>query len=269
MTGSWLDPGLEITLPEGVKACATTRIGGESAQRHASLDLGGERDADRQLAEAVLRNREMLRVALGLERICFLDQVHGCTVHRVEAEHADRTGAVPTADAAVVRTPGIAACVLTADCLPVLFTHASGRVVAAAHAGWRGLAAGVLEQTLTAMAVPAKEVTAWLGPAIGPAAFEVGPEVREAFLAAERNGPGPTDPAGVAEAFRAGRGDRWHADLWMLAKLRLRRAGVLSIGGGGVDVHADPARFYSFRRDGGVTGRQAALIWISPRRSRS
>jgi hypothetical protein len=164
-------------------------------------------------------------------------------------------GAEPEADAVVVRCAGVAACVLAADCLPVLLADRAGTVVAAAHAGWRGLAAGVLERTLEAMAVPATELSAWLGPCIGTEAFEVGPEVRAAFRAA--------DPQ-ASSAFRPGRPGHWHADLAGLARQRLARAGVRQIGGGGIDVHADAARFYSHRRDAGRTGRQGALIWLSP-----
>lgn len=265
-----LDPGPEFVRPAGVHACATTRVGGRSRAPYATLDLGGERDADENPAPAVLRNREALRAALGLGRICFLEQVHGCAVHRVgrAGEHGAAADAdvVPMADATVIEQPGVAACVLTADCLPVLFAHRSGQIVGAAHAGWRGLAAGVLEQTLTAMAVPAEEVSVWLGPAIGPAAFEVGPEVREAFLSAERARAGGVPDTAVENAFTPGAGDRWHADLWALARHRLGAAGVTQIGGGGIDVHGCPSRFYSWRRDAGRTGRQATLIWISPNR---
>jgi YfiH family protein len=142
---------------------------------------------------------------------------------------------------------------MTADCLPLLVCDRRGSAVAAVHAGWRGLAAGVIESALTALGGAPADLLAWLGPAIGPSAFEVGPEVRDALLAA--------DPA-VASAFQPGAGDRWLADLFALARSRLTRAGVTQIFGGGDCTWSDPDRFYSFRRDG-VTGRMASLIWMS------
>lgn len=250
-----LDPGRDMPWPERILALATTRRGGSSPPPRDQLDLGGGRDERGQLPTDVIANRETLRERIGGIPVCFLRQVHGTRVHRVEqpADASTAEGGEPEADAVVVRCTGVAACILVADCLPVLFADRAGTVVAAAHAGWRGLVAGVLERTLEAMAVPAGEVAAWLGPCIGPDAFEVGPEVRAAFVAA--------DPA-AAGGFRAGRPGHWHADLPRLARQRLTAAGVRQIGGGGIDVHADAARFYSHRRDAGRTGRQAALIWL-------
>ena len=250
-----IEPGRDMAWSDRVGALATTRRGGSSPPPREDLDLGGGRDNRGRLPADVVRNRRILCEWIGGIPICFLRQVHGTRVHRVEraADVQTPEGTEPEADAIVVRCSGVAACVLAADCLPVLIADRAGTVVAAAHAGWRGLAAGVLEQTLDAMAVPATELSAWLGPCIGPEAFEVGPEVRAAFLAA--------DPEAVS-AFRAGRPGRWHADLVLLARQRLTRAGVLEIGGGGTDVHADASRFYSHRRDAGRTGRQATLIWI-------
>jgi YfiH family protein len=141
---------------------------------------------------------------------------------------------------------------MVADCLPVLLADRNGTTVAAAHAGWRGLAAGVIENTVRAFAMPAHNLLAYLGPAIGPAAFEVGAEVRDAFVAA--------DPA-AARAFHPYKPDKWLADLFLLARQRLERAGVSGIYGGGQCTLSDPARFYSHRRDK-VSGRMAALIWI-------
>jgi YfiH family protein len=155
------------------------------------------------------------------------------------------------ADAATARTPGRVCAVLTADCLPVLFCDQAGTTVAAAHAGWRGLAGGVLEATVAAMAVPAGGLLAWLGPAIGPAAFEVGGEVREVFVGA--------DPAAAA-AFVAKGGDKWLCDLYALARRRLALAGVARVSGGGLCTFTDEKRFYSYRRDRS-TGRMASLIW--------
>jgi polyphenol oxidase len=159
----------------------------------------------------------------------------------------------PEADASFTVQRGVVCAVQAADCLPVLFCDRAATVVAAAHAGWRGLCGGVLEATVAALPVPPGELLAWLGPAIGPEAFEVGAEVREQFLAA--------DPE-AARAFRDGAGPGKHyADLFLLARQRLRRAGVTQVYGGGLSTHADPRRFYSYRRDG-VTGRMAALIWL-------
>jgi YfiH family protein len=256
--GDWIDPTRDMGWPDRVGALVTTRRGGSSPPPREELDLGGGRDDRGRLPADVIRNRGALRASIGGMPICFLRQVHGTGVHRLERSADAQTpeGAEPEADAAVVRCCGVAACVLAADCLPVLLADRAGTVVAAAHAGWRGLAAGVLERTLEAMAVPATELSAWLGPCIGPGAFEVGPEVRAAFRAA--------DPEAVA-GFRPGRPGRWHGDLALLARQRLARAGVGQIGSAGIDVHADASRFYSHRRDAGRTGRQAALIWLNPR----
>jgi hypothetical protein len=143
--------------------------------------------------------------------------------------------------------------VLTADCLPVLFCDRAGRWVAAAHAGWRGLAAGILERTVARATAPPAELMAWLGPAIGPAAFEVGDEVRAAFVA---------DDAGAARCFTPSPAGRWLADLYALARRRLAAAGVSWIGGDGECTYSDPRRYYSYRRDG-VTGRMASLVWLA------
>ena len=230
--------------PPKVRALVTTRGGGVSAPPFEAFNLGSHvGDAP----QAVAVNRARLRALLPGEP-CWLNQVHGLAV-----ADADDARGVPEADAAVARQPGRVCAVLTADCLPVLFCDRAGSVVAAAHAGWRGLAAGVLEATVTRMAVPAQQVIAWLGPAIGPAAFEVGGEVREAFVAQD---------AATAAAFVPGARGKWMADLFRLARLRLARAGVSSVHGGGVCTHADRARFYSYRRDG-VTGRFASLIWLA------
>jgi YfiH family protein len=250
-----LDPAAEGPWPEGVCGRATTRQGGVSTGPFASLNLATSGEAGDDDPATVAENRARLTRALGVDAVCWLRQVHGTAVH-VVASPPEPDAPAPVADAAVTRLAGVAVAVLTADCLPVLLAAEDGSVVGAAHAGWRGLAAGVLEATVTAMAVPPGTLRAWLGPAIGPEAFEVGPEVRAAFLAA--------DPA-AACAFRPGRGDRWHGDLWALARQRLAAAGVRAVAGGGICVHGAPERFYSFRRDGGRTGRQATLAWLSPR----
>ncbi len=251
MTIALLEPAW--ALPAGVKVCATLR----GADPGRGFDLGGERTAEGMPAPAVLARREQLRALLGVERIAFLDQVHGTAVHRVSAQ--GRNGRVPRADAMVSTVPGVACAVLTADCLPVLFCAEDGRCVAAAHAGWRGLAAGVLEATVTAMDVRPEYISAWLGAAIGQDSFEVGPEVRAAFLERVGTRAGAGD---VAACFRAGEGDRWFADLYALAQVRLQALGLGSITGGGFDTFRDGSRFSSYRRDGARAGRQATLIWI-------
>ena len=232
--------------PRAVRALVSTRAGGVSLPPYDSLNLAGHvGDAP----QAVADNRARLRGLLPAEPV-WLEQVHGCAVAATEAA----TG-VPRADASVARTPGQVCAVLTADCLPVLFCDRAGSAVAAAHAGRRGLAAGVQEATQARMGVPAQEVIARLGPAIGPASFEVGEEVRDAFVGRDE---------GAASAFRPGeRAGKWMADLFQLARLRLARAGVAAVYGGGICTHADRARFYSYRRDG-VTGRFASLVWLAP-----
>lgn len=240
-------------LPPGVRACVTLR------------GVGGEGDFASRLADSArvslaAERREQLRAVLGVDRIEFLAQVHGIDVHRVEASSSAPV-TPPRADAAVSTAPGVACAVLTADCLPVLFWSEDGACVGAAHAGWRGLAAGVLEATVAAMVAAGARgrIGAWLGAAIGPESFEVGPEVRRAFLARQRT----RVPAGaLAACFRAGRGDRWFADLYALARARLDAVGVSEVTGGGFDTFADAERFHSYRRDGDRAGRQASLIWI-------
>lgn len=235
-------------LPDGVRACAT--LGGDG------FDLGAERAADGSPSPRVAAHREGLRRALGVERIAFLDQVHGVEVH----EAGDCAEArPPRADAVVTRVPALACAVLSADCLPVLFCGRRGDRVAAAHAGWRGLSAGILEATLARFETQPAEVVAILGAAIGPASFEVGPEVRAAFLAARATS---APVAELADCFRRGQRDRWFGDLYRLARVRLRAAGVTEIHGGDDDCLRDADRWFSYRREGASAGRQASLIWI-------
>lgn len=200
--------------------------------------------------DAVAANRRRLAGVCGVDAGHFgwLDQVHGADVVPLPV------AGIPAADASVTTRAGQVCVVLMADCLPVLFCTRDGTAVAAAHAGWRGLAAGVLENTLAALG-DASEVIAWLGPAIGPRAFEVGPEVREAFLARTPR---------AADCFRpsAGRRNHYFADLYGLARLQLQEAGVTEVCGGGYCTHTEAERFYSYRRDG-RTGRMAALIWLT------
>lgn len=255
----WLVPDWP-DLPAGVAALATTRGGGVSAAPYddgagaGGLNLGVH-VAD--LPERVAQNRALLRDRLPAEPR-WLNQVHGSAV----AELATLApGQVPDADASVMRGPGAVCAILTADCLPVLFCDAAGTVVAAAHAGWRGLAGGVLATTVAAMrAAGAGEILAWLGPAIGPQCFEVGGEVRAAFLAGAAE---PAERAAIDAAFvaRPAADDKYLADIYALARVALRREGVDRIAGGQHCTVTEAASFYSYRRDG-VTGRQASLIWI-------
>lgn len=243
----WIVP--DWPVPPTVRALVTTRNGGFSTGACRSMNLG-HRSADDPLS--VARNEELLRAVCGVEPL-WLSQTHGTVV--VAVDHAQQLAA---GDAAVAARPGRAATVRVADCLPVLFCDAQGTRVAAAHAGWRGLCAGVLEATVAAMRTPAREIIAWLGPAIGPGAFEVGAEVRAAFVA--------RDPAaGAAFVAYPGRPGKWLADLYALATLRLRHAGVVAVHGGGFCTVIDAERFFSYRRDK-TTGRMAALVWlVAPR----
>lgn len=245
MVHDWLVP--DWPAPPAVRAVTTTRHGGVSGGAWASMNPADHVGDD---AAAVAANRARLRGVLALPaEPVWLEQVHGVRV--VEAAGA---GERPAADAAWTGRTGVVCAVLTADCLPVVFADRAGRCVAVAHAGWRGLAAGVLEATLGALPVPAADLMVWLGPAIGPAAFEVGAEVRAAFL---------DHDAAAAPAFAPGRdGAHWFADLYTLARRRLVAAGVPAVYGGGWCTHTDGSRFYSYRRDG-VTGRMATLAWLA------
>jgi YfiH family protein len=241
----WLTP--DWPVPATVRALSTLRVGGVSQAPYESLNLG---DHVEDAAAAVADNRRALRAAAGLPaEPAWLSQVHGIRVKDLDGVGSDTAG---PADAAVTRQAGRVCAVLTADCLPVLLTAKSGDRVAAAHAGWRGLAGGVLEAAVNSLGVSPDSVLAWLGPAIGPRYFEVGAEVREALLAG--------DPAAEV-AFEANARGRFLADLFALARSRLRRLGVAAVYGGGACTYADPGKFFSHRRDG-KTGRQATLIWL-------
>jgi YfiH family protein len=238
---NWLTP--DWPAPASVKACVTTREGGVSEAPFDSLNLGDHVD-DRP--EAVAENRRRLIEHFSIQP-AWLQQVHGIAV-----AHAD-PGIVATADASWTTTPGIACTAMTADCLPALFCDRAGTRVAAAHAGWRGLAAGVLEATLDSLDIPANDVLVWLGPAIGPKAFEVGPEVREVFS---------NQLPEAAEAFVASHNaGKFMADIYLLARLRLAERGVTAVYGGGFCTVTDP-RFFSYRR-ASRTGRFASLVWLT------
>ena len=244
----------------GVIAGMSSRAGGVSVGPFASLNLGGAVGDD---AAAVAENCARFAAALGARPV-WLQQVHGSRVVRLHGGAAD--AALPPADAALSSHPGVACGVLVADCLPVLMALRDGSAVAAAHAGWRGLAAGVLEATVQALcagtgAAP-RDIVAWLGPCIGPDCFEVGADVLSAF------GVDPSAPEDVpgrgraAARFRAVNQGKWLADLPALARDRLTSAEVGSISGGSWCTVSDPSRFFSYRRDG-VTGRMVAAIWLT------
>ena len=254
--------------PARVRAAFSLRDGGASGPPWASLNLGNHVGDD---PAAVRENRRRLAAALDLPaEPCWLEQVHGTEVWRPGAAGPARAPAErPRADAIVVDEPGIVAAIMVADCIPVLFCDRDGTRVAAAHAGWRGLVAGVLETTVAAMGLPPSRLLAWLGPAIGPGRFEVGGEVRDAFVAApDANAAADTEAAArvmrTAAHFRPGRGDRWMCDLTGLARDRLHALGVRAVTGGEWCTASDSARFFSHRREAPRTGRMAALVWIEP-----
>jgi YfiH family protein len=253
---TWLTP--DWPAPATVRALSTLRMGGVSGPPYATLNLGGHVGDD---ATAVAENRRALRDAARLPaEPAWLEQVHG--THILDLDSQVPSGPAIRADAAVTRQPGRVCAILTADCLPVLLASDAGDRVGAAHAGWRGLAAGVIEAAVSALGGPPGELSAWLGPAIGPRHFEVGAEVREEFL--RRAGAGDTgaeDTAADEAAFVPSASGRYMADLYKLARRRLRRLGVERIYGGGECTYTDDVRYYSHRRDG-RTGRQATLIWL-------
>lgn len=239
----------EWPAPKSVQAFQTLRAGGCSTGPWAGFNLGDHVGDD---PASVRENRHALRQLLPAEPV-WLKQVHGTAT--VDAGFLPN---LPEADAVFARQPGSVCVVMTADCLPVLFCDRAGTVVAAAHAGWRGLLAGVLEETILRMAVAPSDVLVWLGPAIGPECFEIGDEVCAAFIEAS--------PAAEL-AFRPHTAGKWLADIYLLARQRLVAAGVEAISGGDLCTVSDPARFFSYRRDG-VTGRMASLIWIDQQSER-
>lgn len=212
--------------PPRVRAFMTTREAGDMARHEARASLRENLPAD----------------------AAWLRQVHGTAVLDLDSSVLDAT-----ADAAVTHSGNRVCVVQVADCMPVLLADRSGTVVGAAHAGWRGLAAGVLEATVAAMRVPGEEIVAWLGPAIGPRVYEVGDEVRAAFLARDE---------AASAAFSPARPGHWLLDLYQVARQRLHAKGVRGIYGGDFCTYSDPDRFYSYRRDG-PTGRMAALVWLA------
>lgn len=258
----WILP--DWPRPPNVRAVTTTRDG--PSRPEFGFNVGTRCGDD---PAAVAKNRAFVREVLRLPaEPAWLQQVHGTRVVTLDAptQHGDvpppQDGKAdvagnrqePRADAAVTRSPGVVLAIQTADCLPVLLAADDGTEIAAAHAGWRGLSAGVLENTLAAMRTPTPDIIAWLGPAIAAGSYEVGDEVREAFLS--------RDPV-AASAFGATRAGHWSCDLYELARQRLRAAGVSCIAGGGFDTFSDP-RLHSYRRDGANSGRMVSLAWIGP-----
>ena len=234
--------------PEKVKALSTTRLCGVSQSPYESFNLGLHVGDD---SGAVEHNRQRLQKILATPYgPQWLQQVHGSDV--IEA---NVTGEVRQADASFTSEMGVPCAVMTADCLPVLVCAKDGSQVAAAHAGWRGLANGVLEAVLGRMNSPASELLVWLGPAIGPKQFEVGVEVRDAFLSF-------SDECAKPFVENELKPNHWFADIYQLARIRLRAFGVEELYGGGFCTYSEPQRFFSYRRDG-QTGRMASLIWLA------
>jgi hypothetical protein len=243
LPGGWIVP--DWPAPAKVRAFVTTREGGVSEGEYGSLNLGTRSGDD---PARVAANRRAVRAHLPSSP-CWLAQVHGTAVADLDAAGE---GGTAVADAAATSVAGRVAVVLTADCLPVFLCVEDGSRVAVAHAGWRGLAAGVLESAVASLGVEASRVLAWLGPAIGPSAFEVGPEVREAFVSGHEESAG---------AFAPRAEHKFTADLYALARLRLERAGVASVSGGGFCTYTERGRFFSYRRVK-ESGRLGAFIWI-------
>ena len=230
--------------PMNVRAIQTTRLGGVSAPPYDSLNLG---DHVSDNAQHVARNRQLLAPFVPTEPV-WMHQVHGVSVL-----DAATSSCVECADAAYTNQTNVVCVTMTADCLPVLLCDQGGTVVAAVHAGWRSLCDGVIEATIKSMQVDGQQLMAWLGPAIGPEAFEVGGEVRMQFVEKDKQ----------AESAFTPHGSQLLGNLYMIAKQRLTHLGVTQIYGGGLCTYSDGARFFSFRRDGD-TGRMATLIWLEP-----
>ena len=239
----WIEP--DWAAPGNVRAFVTTRAGGVSKGEYAAMNLGLHSGDERANVE---RNREIVRTHLP-SAPRWMAQVHGIAVCDLDRLGPDDG---PRADAAVTGEPKRVAVVLTADCMPLFLCDARGTRVGVAHAGWRGMAAGVIESTVRALGVPAQEVLAWMGPAIGPAAFEVGPEVRAAFMEVE---------ARAGNAFVPHGDGKYLADLYALARQRLERAGVRSVFGGGFCTWRETTRLFSYRRVQ-ASGRMGAFIWM-------
>ena len=232
----------EWPAPSNIKAIQTTRSGGISVAPYDSLNLGSHVQDD---TLAVAKNRQFISKYLPSEPV-WLNQVHG-----VDVIDAAKSTNVQDADASYSKNKNVVCVTMTADCLPVLLCNKQGNAVASIHAGWRSLCNGVIEVTIKEMGVEPEDLMAWLGPAIGPDAFEVGGEVREAFIAKDNQ----------AEMAFVASGNKWLGDLYLIAKQRLNKQGVNQIYGGKECTYSNPSRYFSFRRDG-VTGRMATMIWF-------
>jgi len=241
----WIIP--DWPAPRSVGAISTTRLGGVSKGPWQSLNLGMNSGDG---ADEVARNRALLSEMLPAAPH-WVQQVHGSRVLQHPGAGLSKDPPIVQADAQFTREKHAVCAILAADCLPVLFCDRKGTEVAAAHAGWRGMAAGVLENTVAAMGQPASELIAWLGPAIGPAVYQVGDDVKAAFASQQAAG---------AAAFKPD-GDRWLFDLYAMARHCLQQVGVGHISGGGYCTYSDPERFFSYRRDR-ITGRMANLVWL-------
>jgi YfiH family protein len=229
--------------PSNVHAIQTTRQGGFSDAPFESLNLGAH--VQDQLI-TVVKNRQLLDQFVPAEPV-WLNQVHGTNV-----VDAALSSCVQDADASFTTQSNVVCVTMTADCLPVLLCNKQGTAVAAIHAGWRSLCDGVIENAVLAMGLKAEELLAWLGPAIGPDAFEVGAEVRQAFIEKDNH---------ATQAFQP-HADKWLANLYLLATQRLNNVGIKAIYGGGDCTYSSPERYFSFRRDG-MTGRMATMIWLA------
>ncbi|EKT54286.1 purine nucleoside phosphorylase YfiH [Providencia burhodogranariea] len=232
--------------PKNVLSCSTTRIGGVSLPPFDSLNLGSHVG---DVPEAVSENRSRLVSLANLpQHPLWLEQIHGTKVLHLNGNTFENR----QADAIYTNQAGQVCAIMTADCLPVLFCSKDGKEVAAAHAGWRGLCDGILENTISQFTNPANEIMAWLGPAIGPEKFEVGAEVRQAFINQSND---------LKSGFIA-KGDKFLADIYLLARIKLQAVGISSIYGGSFCTVSDENRFFSYRR-AGKTGRMASLIWVN------
>ncbi|MEJ7667853.1 MAG: peptidoglycan editing factor PgeF [Casimicrobiaceae bacterium] len=250
----WIIPDWEVS--PRVHALSTTRHGGVSSGAQATLDLGPGSLPAGVAAAPILENRRTLAQFLPAPPV-WLAQRHEADIAQIDASNAIAMVASPPAvDAAVTREPNIVLCVRTADCLPVMFADRAGTTIGIDHAGWRGLAAGILEATVATLRCAPTEIVAWLGPAIGPCSFEVGRDVYDAFCAAD---------ADVARYFRSNGDSKWFADLYGIARTRLARLGVRRVTGGDYCTMLEAARFFSYRRERD-TGRMATLIWIEAER---
>lgn len=237
----------EWPAPSNVFAYSTTRLGGFSKGAYHSFNLGKLTEDNPQ---SVTANRELLQQELKLPGEPFwIKQIHGTTVINA---HGDST--LPEADASYTQEAKQVCLIMTADCLPILICNRAGTVVAAVHAGWRGLLAGVIENTISAMGLPGSELLAWLGPAIGPQIFEIGTDIRDQFL--------QKDPQAEV-AFQDAATGKCLANIYLLAKLRLAKIDVNQVFGGTHCTYNEPELFYSHRRDKGITGRMASLIWFN------